>query len=378
MTSSFRLGRVAGVEVGANWSVLIVLALIAWLLAAGRLPAGYPGRPAWAYAVAGILAAVVFLLGLLAHEASHAVFARRNGLDVEGITLWVFGGVARLRGEPSTPGAEARIAGAGPAVSLLIGLVFAAVAAVLAAAGRPGLVLGTARWLAGINLLLAAFNLFPAAPLDGGRLLRAGLWKWRGDRVWATVAAARTGQAFGVALIAFGLGQMLLGAAIGGLWLLLIGWFIVSAAAGEQRQARLGSALAGIRVADVMTPDPVTVPAGLTVADFVDHRLREARHSTLPLVDGAGPAGLITLARIERVPQSQRASTTLRAAACPMSEVPVAGPDDAIVDLIPRLSGSTDRRALVVDDGRLVGVVSPRDVQRVVRCAVLRRPAARG
>ncbi|MET7402280.1 site-2 protease family protein [Dactylosporangium sp. NPDC005572] len=375
MTSSFRLGRVAGVEVGVNWSVLIVFVLLAWLLAAGRLPAGYPGRPGWAYAVAGLSAAAVFLLGLLAHEVSHAVLARRNGLQVEGITLWVFGGVARLRGEPSTPGADARIAGVGPLVSLLIGVGFAAVAAVLAAAGA-GLAVGTVRWLAWINVLLAAFNLFPAAPLDGGRLLRAGLWKWRGDRAWATAAAARAGQGFGAVLIAVGFVQLASGAAFGGLWLLLIGWFIVAAAGAERRQAELGKALAGIRVADVMTPDPVTAPADLTVADFVDHELREARHSAIPLVDESGPAGLVTLARLRRVPPQQRASTRLRDAACPMSEVPVARPDEAIVDLVPRLSGSTDGRALVVSEGRLVGVVSPRDVRRVVQRAALRQSVA--
>ncbi|GGM68297.1 site-2 protease family protein [Dactylosporangium sucinum] len=373
MTASFRLGRVAGVEVGANWSVLIVFVLLAWLLAAGRLPARYPGRPEWAYAAAGLLAAVVFLLGLLAHEVSHAVLARRNGIQVEGITLWVFGGVARLRGEPSTPGADARIAGVGPLVSLLLGLGFAGVAALLATAGQTGLVVGTVSWLAGINLLLAVFNLFPAAPLDGGRLLRAGLWKWRGDRAWAARAAARTGQAFGALLIAAGFVQLAMGAAIGGLWLLLIGWFIVSAAIGERREAELGSRLSGVRVADVMTPHPVTAPADLTVADFVDHYLYEARHSAIPVVDEAGPAGLVTLARLRRVPPQERASTRLRAAACPMSEVPVVGPDETVMDLMPRLSKSPDARALVVRDGELVGVVSPADVRRAVQRAALRR-----
>lgn len=168
MTASFRLGRVAGVEVGVNWSVLIIFGLLAWLLAASRLPTDYPGRPGWAYVVAGLSAAMVFFAGLLAHEVSHAVLARRNGMAVDGITLWIFGGMARLRGQAPGPGADARIAGVGPLVSLLIGFGFAAVAVALAAAGWHGLVFGTVSWLAGINLVLAAFNLLPAAPLDGG------------------------------------------------------------------------------------------------------------------------------------------------------------------------------------------------------------------
>ncbi|WP_426514745.1 site-2 protease family protein [Dactylosporangium sp. McL0621] len=373
MTASFRIGRVAGVEVGVNWSVLIIFVLIAWLLAAGRLPAGYPGRPGWAYLVAGLSAAIVFFAGLLAHEVSHAVLARRNGVEVDGITLWVFGGMARLRGEASSPGVEARIAGVGPLVSLLIGFGFVAVAAALAASGQHGLVLGTVRWLAGINLLLAVFNLLPAAPLDGGRLLRAGLWKWRGDRTWAAVAAARAGRAFGVLLIVFGLAQLLSGGLLGGLWLMLIGWFIVSAAVAEERQAAVGSALAGLRVIDVMTPQPATVPADLTVADFVDNYLWRARHSSFPLVDGAHPAGLITLGRIKQVPPQQRASTRLRDVACSLDEVVVAFPDESIMELVPRLSENKDGRALVVSDDDLVGIVSPSDVSRAVQQASLRQ-----
>ncbi|MEU7875904.1 site-2 protease family protein [Dactylosporangium sp. NPDC049140] len=373
MTASFRIGRVAGVEVGVNWSVLITFGLIAWLLAADRLPSGYPGRPGWAYIVAGLSTAIVFFVCLLAHEVSHAVLARRNGVEVEGITLWVFGGMARLRGKASSPGAEARIAGAGPLVSLLIGVGFATVAAALVAAGRHGLVLGTVSWLAGINLVLGAFNLLPAAPLDGGRLLRAGLWKWRGDRTWAAVAAARTGRAFGVLLIAFGFGQLLSGGLLGGLWLMLIGWFIVSAAAAEEQQAAVGSALAGLRVADVMTPQPATVPADLTVADFVDNYLRGVRHSTFPLVEGTHPAGLITLGRIKQVSPQQRESTRLRDVACSLDEVAVASPDELIMDLLPRLGESNDGRALVVSDDDLVGIVSPSDVSRAVQQASLRQ-----
>jgi Zn-dependent protease/predicted transcriptional regulator len=372
VTATFRLGRFVGVDVGVHWSVLIIFGLLAWSLSASRFPAAYPGNPSWAYLVAGVGAAVVFLLGLLAHEVSHAVVAMRNGLSVEGITLWVFGGVARLRGEARTPGAELRIAGIGPLVSLLIGVGFGVVAVVLAAAGRAGLVLGTFSWLAGINIVLAVFNVLPAAPLDGGRLLRAALWKWRGDRTWAAIAAARAGRVLGLLLIFFGVWQFLAGATIGGLWLALIGWFLLGAAAAEEQQARLGSALGGLRVADIMSTQPETAPADLTVAELIDRHLWTSRHSAFPLIDHGHPVGLVTLSRIRNVPPERHATTTLRDIACTGDELALASPDEPVTDLLPRLNRCADGRALAVSDGQLVGIVSPSDISRAVQRASLR------
>ncbi|MGH3737922.1 MAG: site-2 protease family protein [Micromonosporaceae bacterium] len=372
MTASFRLGRIAGVQIGVNWSVLIIFGLIAWGLSAGRFPAAYPDQPWWAYLLAGGAAAVVFFVGLLAHEMSHALLARRNGIEVEGITLWMFGGVAQLRGEARTPGAELRIAGVGPLVSVLIGLGFALVAGLLRVAGFGGLVVGAFGWLAGINILLAVFNLIPAAPLDGGRLLRAGLWKLRGDRTWASVMAARAGRIFGGVLIVLGVWSMLATGDFGGLWLALIGWFLLSAATVEQQQARLADALHGVRVGDVMSPDPETAPAGITVGDFVDRHLLSSRHSAFPLTEDGRPVGLVTLARIKRVPAEQRTATPLREVACPREELTLASPEEPLIDLLPRLRGCADGRALVVaGDGALVGIVSPSDISHAVQRASL-------
>ncbi|MBI3687142.1 MAG: site-2 protease family protein [Actinobacteria bacterium] len=372
MTASFRLARIVGVDVGVNWSVLVIFMLIATSLSAGRLPADYPDHSAWAYGIAGTSAAVVFFLGLLAHELSHAVVARRNGLSVEGITLWMFGGVARLRGEARTPGADLRIAGVGPLVSLLLGVGFGAIAALLVAAGQDGLVVGTIAWLAGINILLAVFNSLPAAPLDGGRILRAALWRWRGDRTWAAVTAARAGRVLGALLIALGFWEFLGGAALSGLWLALIGWFLVGTATMEEQGTRLAATLAGIRVGDVMSGEPVTVSPDLDVAQLLDGYLWESRHSAFPLTDGGRPVGLITLNRIKAVPPERRATTRLRDIACPLEELPIASPDEPINDLLPRLNQYADGRALVVDgDGHLIGIVTPTDISRAVQRATL-------
>jgi Zn-dependent protease/CBS domain-containing protein len=372
MRASFRLGRVAGVPVGVNWSVLFIFALIAWGLSANQFPRSYPGRPTWTYILAGLTAAVVFFVGLLAHEVSHAIVAKRNGLEVGGITLWLFGGVAELRGEAPNPGAELRISGVGPLVSLLLGLFFGGIAVVVAIGGEGGLLLGVLAWLAGINILLAVFNVLPAAPLDGGRLLRAAVWKATGDRTKASLVAARAGWILGALLVGLGLFQFLRGVGVGGLWLALIGWFLIGAAVMEERQARTGSALRGIRVADVMTPQPQTASGEMTVGDFVDHHLFAYRHTALPLTEDGRPVGLVTLDRVRGIPADRRAATTLGEVACRADELVLAAPDDALNDLLPRLSQCADGRALVVSDQRLVGIVSPSDISRAVQRGSLR------
>ncbi|MEU1844513.1 site-2 protease family protein [Micromonospora sediminicola] len=378
MRASFRLGRIAGVPVGVNWSVLVIFVLIAWSLSASLFPRSYPANSTLAYVAAGLAAAVVFFVGLLAHEVSHAVVAKRNGIEVEGITLWLFGGVAELKGEAKDPGAELRIAGVGPLVSLIIGVVFGTIAVAVAAAGGGGLLLGALSWLAGINVLLAVFNVLPAAPLDGGRLLRAAVWKATGDRTRASVVAARAGWVLGILLIGLGLWRFLVGAGFGGLWLALIGWFLIGAAGQEERAARMGDALRGIRVGDVMTPQPQTASGDLTVADFVDHYLFAYRHSTLPLTADGRPVGLVTLDRVRGIAADRRASTTLAEVSCRADELVLARPDEQLNDLLPRLNECTDGRALVVVDDRLVGIVSPSDISRAVQRGSLRQQTPAG
>lgn len=370
------LGRVGGVPIRMHWSVLIIMGLIAWGLADGVFPAAYPGRPGWEYAAVGVSAAIVFFLGLLAHEISHVVVARRNGIEVESITLWLFGGVALLKGEARTPGAELRIAGVGPLVSLLLGVMFSALAVAAARTGFPGLVVLALSWLAGINVVLAVFNILPAAPLDGGRLLRAVLWKWRGDRAWASIIAARAGRVLGMVMIAFGLVGFAFAATVSALWFAVIGWFILGAAGAEERSTRVRTALEDVRVRDVMTGSPDTAPPNISVAHFIDQYVFAHRHSTFPLVEDGRPVGLVTMSRLRQVPQERREQTTLGEIACPLAEVPVASPDEPLLDLLQRLGDVSDRRALVLSGEELVGIVSPFDVSRALEHAALRRDVA--
>lgn len=374
MRASISLGRIAGIKVGINASVFLILAILVGGLATGQLPAAFPGRGIAAYVIAAIIAALLFMASLLAHELAHSLVARRNGIEVESIVLWLLGGVAQLRGEPRTPGADFRIAIVGPLTSLALAIVFGLAAGGVAQLGTAGLPFGVLAYLAATNAMLAIFNLIPAAPLDGGRVLRAALWRWRGNRQAAAVSAARAGRFVGFALIALGVLQVVTGSGLNGIWLALIGWFVVSAATAEEQQARLGAQLGALTVGQVMTAGPTVLDGNLTVGDFVAQLALTHPFSTYPIVDPQGRlTGLVTLNRVRAVPAELRATTRLREIACAPTEVPIARPEDPLGELLERMQGCADGRAVVVDEaGRVVGVVSPSDVARALQVADLR------
>lgn len=372
MNETLSLGRIAGIRIGVNWTVLVIFSLILFGLSTVQFPLLFPELPVATAWIAGTTAAIAFFASLLAHELAHAIVARRHGVEVDGIVLWLFGGVARLRGDAPSPRADLSIAGVGPLVSLGLGAGFGVLAWALVGLGVRGIALGVLGWLALINVVLAVFNLIPAAPLDGGRILRAVLWQLRGDRTSAAVTAAKAGRVFGVVLIGLGLGQVVFLPGPGGLWLVLIGWFVTAAAGAEEQQAHLQQALAGLRVRDLMTPDPVTVGPQRSVADLLDGELLRRRFSSFPVVDELGrPVGLITLNRIRALTGEQRATTPVGEIACPTDELALAGPDEPLTAVLPRMGACEDGRVVVVHDGRVVGILSPTDVSRMLQVADL-------
>jgi Zn-dependent protease/predicted transcriptional regulator len=366
MRQSFSLGRISGIRIGMNWSVLVIVALLAYGLAVGQFPAAAPRHPEAEYVAAAVITAAAYIASLLAHELAHSLVARRNGLEVEGITLWLLGGVSRLQGEVPDPGAEVRVAGVGPLVSLLLGAAFVLLAWLVHASGVQGVVVAALAWLGAINVLLAVFNVIPAAPLDGGRLLRAVLWQITKDRFKSEAWSARAGQVFGWALVVVAAYLVLARREYNWIWFALLGWFLISAATAENQQAMLQSRLRTVAVRQVMTANPVTAPASATVAQFLNDYLPWHRHSAFPVVADGQTVGLVTLHRINQVPAGERGQTTLREAACPLSEVARATPDEPVADVLPRLNACSEGRALVFADGELVGIVSPTDISRAL------------
>jgi Zn-dependent protease/CBS domain-containing protein len=371
---SVRLGRVAGIPVGAHWSVAVILVIITMVLGLSVLPAALPHQPAglyWGVAVAG---AVAFMASLAAHEFAHAIVARRNGVGVRSITLWMLGGVAELEGDPPSPGADLRIALAGPVTSLLAGGVFVGAAALIGYAGGPTAGVVAAGWLGVMNGVLAVFNLLPGAPLDGGRVLRALLWHRWGNWGRAERAAAQSGRVLGAAIAGLGLAEMLFGGLVNGLWLMLIGWFLVSAARAEQNAAAAAAALAGVRVADVMIAHPDLAPGWATVAGFIDQVAAHSAQSAFPVVGFDGQlAGIVTAGQLARIPPGQRTEIRLDRIATPVSPEYLAAPGDPAGPLAGRRPLGGEIAAIVLADDRVTGLVRPADLQRMLRWRRLTR-----
>ena len=365
---------IAGFPVRVGWSAAAVVAVIAWSLASRILPLAFPGYAVSTYWAAGIFTAALFLASVLTHELGHAVLARRSGLVVEDITLWAFGGLARIRGDAPNPGAELRIAAVGPLTSFALGLGFLTAAIGLGVAGVGGLGGGVLWSLAGINLVLALFNLVPGAPLDGGRILRAALWRWHGDRARAAHAAARAGQVVGLALVVAGLTQVLATGQAAGLWNALVGWFVYGAARAEGDQAALLRNLGRLRVADVMTPDPPIGPAWFTVQAFLDGHALDHRLRAYPVQEFDGRlAGLVPFGSLLRVPPERRAAVRVSTVTVPVDELVSTRPDEPLTELVGRMSLAGNGWALVFDGDRLAGVVTPDDLARAAELG----PAAR-
>jgi Zn-dependent protease/CBS domain-containing protein len=371
VNGNIRLGRVGGVEVRINWSWLVIFALIVWSLADGVFPSQNPGLSNGTHLAMAIVAALLFFASLLLHELGHAWQARREGLEIDGITLWLFGGVSQFKSRFPSAGAEFRIAVAGPFVSLLLGAGFV----LLALAGLPSAVDGVAAWLGYINLTLLVFNLIPALPLDGGRMLRAALWQRRRDLAWATRVATDIGRGFAYLFIVLGIAMFIFQGSFSGAWLAFIGWFLLQAATGEARYIATEAALAGLRVRDLMVRNPATIDGDLTLGRFMEEVARSPHFATYPVVDAERPIGLLAFRSVAAVPRSEWDWRRVRDAMTPLDQVQILTEDETAVDALGALSSSTSNRGLVVENGHLAGLLSITDLTRAFEVRRQARPA---
>ncbi|MEV5485912.1 MULTISPECIES: site-2 protease family protein [Streptomyces] len=370
MNGSVRVGRVVGVPLRMHWSVPLLVGLFAYGLGRQGLPVWTPGRSDAVYALAGVVGAALLMGSLLLHETAHAAVALRKKISVEDVTLWALGGTTRM-GRPQSAAAAFAVAVSGPLTSLVIGGI--ALGAGFGLHGLSGWAVPSVvlAWLGWANVFLGVFNLLPAVPLDGGRVVQAVLWWRTGDRDRADLAASRGGQIMGLLLVAAGWISVLRGAP-GGLWIVFVGLFIMVVAGAERRRAALHTALRGVRVAEAMS-SPVTTGADwLTVQRFIDEVAVHSRHSALPLVDFDGrPSGVVQLRRLASVPAASRESLRVREVAIPLSQCAVAAPDEPLSTALDRIGLRTGARILVVEDGRLVGIATGKDVSRLMQRSTL-------
>lgn len=363
---SVRLGKPFGIplEIDASW--LVVFFLVAASLTMSYLPAALPDRPSVLYVAVGVITALAFFGSLILHELAHSLVARAGGLKVSRVTLFALGGVSQMEDEPRSPGHEFLLAAAGPVTSVIVGSLLLAISVGLIALGVTEVVWVPLEYLGLINLSLAAFNLLPGFPLDGGRVLRALLWAVTGDMLKATRWASRAGQAIGIMLIATAVIGVLLGT-FDFVWLAVMGWFLSNMSATAYQQQLLRSALASVPLRQIMSSPAQLAPADASLEEMAHSYFLGGRHSRYPVVENGHVIGLIDLARVREVPRAEWTSTLVRdVAAVDLADI-VAGPNDPVDSVLARLEPTGRGAILVVEDRRLAGIVTRADVIRLVR-----------
>jgi len=367
MGPSIRLGRIFGVQISIHPSWFVIFLVLAYAMAAGSLPHLDPGWDEALYWITGTAISALFFVSVLAHELSHAVVAKRLGLRVKEITLFVFGGAATLEGDPKRARDEALIAAAGPVASLAVGAALLGIDLLFTEQPQLLAAIGTLSFL---NLTLGLFNLIPGFPMDGGRILHAVLWRLRGDRYAATRNAAGVGRLFGYLLIAAGIFLIFQGDNLfNGVWLALIGWFLSNAAEATVAQVSIDRALRGMKVHDVMESDPPSVSPNESVADLVNERLIRGEHrSFLVRHDDGGLAGIVTLSDVRRTPRESWESARVTDIMTRYADLATIGPDAGLESALKLLQErEVNQLPVVTDEGRTaVGLLTRAGILRLI------------
>ena len=362
MSGTFRLCKIAGIEIDVHVSWLLIVVLLTWSLATGWFPALYKGWSPGTYWVVSLLAVLLLFASVLLHELALSLVARRRGLSVKNITLYIFGGVSTIEQEPKSPGVEFQMSFVGPLTSLLIG----GVSYLLFLAFRVGpseleAILGT---LAVLNILLGLFNLLPAFPLDGGRVLRSIIWKITGNVRTATRAAAFVGQVLAYLMILVGFYLIFAGDIIDGVWFGLIGWFLLSGAQSANSQSMLESMLKGVTVGEVMNRTPNAVPANISLQKLVDELMLPRGWRSAFVEQGDQLAGLITLSVIRHIAREDGAQTPVGLAMTPLQRLHNVTAGQSLNEVLPLMVAQNVNQVPVVEDGRLIGSLSREDIVR--------------
>jgi Zn-dependent protease/CBS domain-containing protein len=374
MRGSLKIGHIAGIEIGIHYTWIFALIFFSWIFAEGTFPDLFPEWTTAVYWISGVLLSILLFISVLIHELCHSLVAKSRGMKVNSIVLFIFGGVSNIDSEPGKAWVEFIMAGAGPVSSLIIGGALLGISYALRVSGYQDTPIEVVvNYLARINIILAIFNIIPAFPLDGGRVLRAIIWGATRNLRKATLIAGNIGRFFGWAMILFGIAQFF-GIAVGGLqgnfldgvWLVFIGWFLVSAADNSMRESTMQQQLAGVRVKDVMDPAPECVSPAVSVETIVQEAFIQRGRRALPVCNDSGLMGIVTLADVKRVPQDRWPNT-------PVQEIMTRSPllsvkeEEDLNDALKVLAQNGLNQIPVMGNGRLIGLLSRADVLRYLQ-----------
>lgn len=359
---SIRLFKLFGFEVKIDLSWLILAVLITWTLAKGWFPHTYKNFSSETYWLMGAAGAIGLFLSIVFHELSHSLVARQYGIPMRGITLFIFGGVAEMTEEPPSAKSEFMMAIAGPIASIVLGLGFYGINLVINATVTSQPTYAVIDYLAYINLILAGFNLVPAFPLDGGRVLRSGLWWWKNNLRWATRISSQIGAGFGIFLIVIGAVSFFAGNFIGGVWWFLIGMFLHRASRMSYQQLLIRKAIEGEKIEHFMKTDPVTVSPSITLEDLVEDYIYKHHYKMFPVVEGDKLVGCVKVDQVKQIPKDRRKDQTVGDIADKCSSENTISPETDAVKVLSNMKRSGNSRLMVVENSHLVGIVSLKDM----------------
>jgi Zn-dependent protease len=366
MQKGFKLFKVIGIQISLDYTWFIIFALVAWTLSQGYFPSVVPGLAMWIYIAMGVVSSLLLFASILLHELSHSYVANRLGMDIRGITLFIFGGIAELSREPDDPRMELKIAIAGPIASVVLAILFWLIKEGLTAMALFPLVASICSYLVIINIVVVIFNMIPGFPLDGGRVLRAIWWMKSGNLQRATMVAGRVGKGFALFLIFFGILQTFTGNIIGGLWMVFIGIFLQQAAESGYREVLIRNSLSGIRVGDVMTREVVTVHPDDSLQVIVDDYLFKHHCVSFPVVAASRLVGMLNLGDIRAVPKEKWRETRVRDVMEPVTQHSLASPEETAIEVLSKMATLGVGRFPVVHMGKLVGIISRRDIMKLM------------
>jgi Zn-dependent protease/predicted transcriptional regulator len=367
MKGSLTLFKIKDIEIQLHISWIIIFTLISFSMASGFLPANYPDLQPYLYWIFGAGIALLMLMSVMLHELSHSLVSKSLGIDVKTITLFIFGGIAQMDEEPDNPIKELKIAIAGPAMSILLFAVFSVVAYLAGMMGSSNIVQGTLGYVGSINLILALFNLVPAFPMDGGRVLRAIIWHVKGDLTFATRIASSMGDMFGYFLIFLGLYWAFSGDVVNGIWFVFIGWFIKNLSESSYQNMLMNDMFTKIHIREFMTEDVVSIERSTSVEKVIREYFYKYKYNSFPVVQGEEVKGIINIERLKDVDRDRRAQTPVGEIAIPIEEKYKVDPKCSVKTAMDKIFSNDLGRVLVIEDGKLLGIISRTDILNYIR-----------